>query len=55
MTILYRIKYWFRKVFRKENTFVVKMWINITTRQKPQKPYTPKKRYVQRSLFDYID
>lgn len=51
-----QIKFWIRKLFHKnDNIFIIKMWINIPTKPKPQKPYIPKKRYVQRSLFDYMD
>lgn len=54
MRILNSIRTRFRKLFQKEDdTFVVNLWVNIPTGPKVKKPYAPKQRYIQRSLFDY--
>lgn len=40
-----------KKLFGYDDSFVVKMWINIPTQLKPQKPFVPKKRLEQLKLF----
>lgn len=40
-----------RKLFGYDDSFVVKIWINIPTQQKLQKPFRPKKRLEQLKLF----
>ena len=53
MRFVEKLFYKLKKLFLKDyNTFAVKIFINIPTQPKKQKPYTPKKRLEQKSLFD---